>query len=121
MAHSLLMARLTIRIDFADDAAFGPGKARLLELVDQTGSIRRAASSMRMSYRRAWLLLAEIESMMGEPPIETRTGGSGGGGASLTRKGRAMLATYRSLERRATHSVAAELRALSRIARSGGT
>jgi molybdate transport system regulatory protein len=110
------MARLTIRIDLAQDAAFGPGKARLLELVDETGSIRRAAAAMSMSYRRAWLLLQEIESIMGAPVIATRTGGAKGGGASLTKCGRAILDRYRTIEERATRSVVAELRSLSRMA-----
>jgi molybdate transport system regulatory protein len=110
------MARLTIRIDLAPDAAFGPGKARLLELVDETGSIRRAATAMSMSYRRAWLLLRDIETTMGAPVIATRTGGASGGGASLTRCGRAILDRYRTIEERATRSVVSGLRALARMA-----
>ena len=46
------MARLSIRIDLGRETALGPGKARLLELVDAEGSIRGAASAMGMSYRR---------------------------------------------------------------------
>jgi len=110
------MSKLTIRIDVAPGAAFGPGKARLLELIDQTGSIRRAAAQMEMSYRRAWLLLKEIDVMIGTPAIETRTGGAQGGGASLTTVGRAILQHYRAIEGRATESVSAELRSITRLA-----
>ena len=55
------MTRLTIRIDFADGTALGPGKVRLLELVADTGSIRKAAVGMKMSYRKAWLLLKALK------------------------------------------------------------
>lgn len=114
------MTRLTIRIDFAPDAAFGPGKARLLELVDETGSIRRAAADMGMSYRRAWLLLQDIEAVMGAPAVQTRTGGARGGGAALSARGRTMLERYRAIERRAAQSVAADLAQMTRLARNGG-
>lgn len=111
-----LMTRLTIRIDLSEDSAFGPGKARLLELIDDAGSIRRAAAAMGMSYRRAWLLLQEIEMVIGGPPLETRTGGAKGGGASLTKRGRAVLEHYRAIESRAARAVASELQALARLA-----
>lgn len=110
------MSKLTIRIDVAPGAAFGPGKARLLELIDQTGSIRRAAVQMEMSYRRAWLLLQEIDVMIGSPAVETRTGGAQGGGATLTTVGRAVVQHYRAIEARATECVSAELRSLAKLA-----
>jgi len=59
------MARLTIRIDFGNGMALGPGKVRLLELVGETGSIRKAAAGMKMSYRRAWLLLQSLAETFG--------------------------------------------------------
>jgi len=110
------MTRLTIRIDLARNAAFGPGKARLLELIDKTGSIRAAATAMDMSYRRAWLLVQDIEAIIGEPALERRTGGANGGGASLTKRGRTWLERYRSIEKRATRAVANQLHALTRMA-----
>lgn len=113
------MSRLTIRIDFGPDAAFGPGKARLLELVDEKGSIRRAASSMGMSYRRAWLLLKDIESVIGTPAVETRTGGAQGGGTLLSARGRAMLERYRAIEGRAARSAASDLAYLARLTCKG--
>lgn len=107
------MPRLTIRVDFEDEAAFGPGKARLLELIDETGSLRRAAAAMNMSYRRAWLLLKETEAMMKAPVVAARTGGSRGGGTALTPLGRNIVECYRAIEARAEHATAGELRVLS--------
>jgi molybdate transport system regulatory protein len=113
------MARLSIRIDLGSETALGPGKARLLELVDTEGSIRAAAAAMGMSYRRAWLLLQDIEATMGAPVIAAATGGVKGGGASLTKLGRAVVDQYRKIEERATRSVDAELRTLSELAKPG--
>jgi molybdate transport system regulatory protein len=109
------MARLTIRIEFANGRAIGPGKIRLLELVEQEGSIRGAAIAMGMSYRRAWLLIHEMEAMMATPVVVAASGGTGGGGTKLTPRGRAVVDRYRSLEVRAARSVDRELRALSKM------
>jgi molybdate transport system regulatory protein len=114
-AQSCFMARLTIRIDFSQDAAFGPGKARLLEQLDRTGSIRAAAARMDMSYRRAWLLLRDIEKIMGAPVVEAATGGAGGGGTRLNAMGRKLLTRYRAVEKKASASAAKDLRALVRM------
>jgi molybdate transport system regulatory protein len=103
------MHRLTIRIDFADGTALGPGKVRLLELVEETGSIRQAAARMRMSYRRAWLLLQSLAETFGEPLAITATGGKQGGGARLTVSGRKIAAAYRRLEKSAAKAGAEPL------------
>src|SRR5258705_12438592 len=78
------MTRLSIRIDFEGSEAFGPGKVRLLELIEEQGSIRGAAAAMSMSYRHAWLLLQAVEDTFGAPVITTATGGARGGGAKTT-------------------------------------
>ena len=105
------MARLTIRIDLAA-GSIGPGKIRLLEQVAATGSIRKAATAMRMSYRRAWLLLQALEACFGNPLVETATGGKSGGGARLTQAGSAVVACYRRVESRASQSAAKDISAL---------
>src|SRR5215470_10497578 len=103
------MARLTIRIDFEDAEGFGPGKARLLELIDELGSIRSAAMAMHMSYRHAWLLLQSVEDTFGAPVITTATGGAKGGGAKLTELGKTIVAKYRAIETHAARATAGEL------------
>jgi molybdate transport system regulatory protein len=108
------MARLTIRIDFADGTALGPGKVKLLELIAETGSIRKAAVRMKMSYRKAWLLLKALKETFGEPLVEATTGGRAGGGARLTPLGRFVVARYRRLEEAAVRAGASPLAALAR-------
>ena len=92
------MATLSIRIDLAPLGAVGPGKIRLLELVHETGSISAAGRAMDMSYRRAWLLVDELNRSFRQPAVATKLGGSGGGGAALTPFGEELVAHYRDME-----------------------
>jgi molybdate transport system regulatory protein len=61
------MTRLTVRIDFDDDRQIEPGKIKLLELVNSSGSISAAARQMGMSYRTAWLLVDALNRCFREP------------------------------------------------------
>jgi molybdate transport system regulatory protein len=106
------MTRLTIRIDFGNGMALGPGKVRLLELVGESGSIREAARKMRMSYRQAWLLLQSLAETFGDPLVETSTGGRAGGGARLTAPGRLVVTRYRAVERAAAKAGGRQMAAL---------
>jgi molybdate transport system regulatory protein len=82
-------------------------------------SISEAARAMDMSYRRAWLLVADLNQSFSQPVTTTRTGGKGGGFAELTPFGFSLIARYRSIEREAEAAVAEQLEALSaEIARS---
>ncbi len=78
---------------------FGDGKARLLQALDETGSIRGAADSLRMSYRAAWGRLKEMERRLGEPLVVRRAGGRGGGGSELTSLGKELLQRYLDFRR----------------------
>lgn len=78
--------------------AMGPGKADLLELIDETGSISAAAKRMKMSYSRAWNLVDEMNRAFKRPLVESATGGSGGGGAQVTKEGKKALALFRDFE-----------------------
>jgi molybdate transport system regulatory protein len=106
------MARLTIRIDLAQEGAIGPGKIRLLELVGETGSISAAGRAMEMSYRRAWLLIDALNHLFKMPLVATKLGGKSGGGAALTPFGREVVRHYRALEDEAEQAVRPHLRAL---------
>jgi molybdate transport system regulatory protein len=105
-------ARLQWRLRFIldDEIAFGPGKIALLESIEQTGSITRAAREHKMSYRRAWILVDELNQCFDSPVVVTATGGRSGGGAALTDLGREIAELYREAEEIATRSCAAQLR-----------
>ncbi len=91
-------ARLSLRLHFDNGLTFGRGKADLLELIAEAGSISAAGRRMGMSYRRAWALVEEMNTGFAAPLVECSRGGPGGGGAHLTEAGRAVLADYRALE-----------------------
>ena len=91
------MPTTILKIDF-DGRRLGAGKVRLLELIVDTGSISAAAKKMNMSYRRAWLLMDELNHMFGRDVIATAAGGSGGGGAKVTDFGSQVISFFRALE-----------------------
>lgn len=106
------MSRLTLRIDFDANRAIGPGKIKLLELIDALGSIAAAGRQMEMSYRRAWLLVEDLNRCFREPLVASHTGGAHGGGAALTPSGAAIVRHYRAAEAAAHAAGAKHLEAI---------
>ena len=90
--------RLRIRIVFGDTIILGPGKADLLALIRETGSIAAAGRAMSMSYKRAWSLVEEMNAAFRDPLVDSTRGGRTGGGARLTEAGDTVLAHYRRIE-----------------------
>jgi molybdate transport system regulatory protein len=90
--------RLNIRIDLAGGLRIGPGKVAVLEEIARSGSISAAGRALRMSYRRTWELVEDLNTGLGTPVVETAAGGSGGGGTVLTQAGKALIERYRAIE-----------------------
>ncbi len=110
--------RLTLRIDFGSAGSIGPGKIRLLEAIQKTGSISQAGRSLRMSYRRAWLLVDDLNRCFREPVVTTQPGGSRGGGAALAPFGRELIKKYRAIEIQATGAAKRQLHDLESALRA---
>ena len=72
----------------------GDGRARLLEAIDELGSIKKAVGQMGMSYSNAWGYLRDLEAAAGFKFLDRRPGTGPGSGAHLTPKGRAFLARH---------------------------
>lgn len=106
--------RLSIRVDLAGGIRIGPGKVALLEQIGRTGSISAAGRALRMSYRRAWDLVEELNRSFGRPVVTTAAGGSGGGGASLTAAGEAVIEEYRAIEAASEAAARRHITALAR-------
>jgi molybdate transport system regulatory protein len=104
--------RLTVRVDFGADRALGPGKIRLLEAIGKTGSISQAGRSLDMSYRRAWLLVDDMNHCFREAVVTTQPGGAQGGGAALTPFGLELIEKYRLIEAEAMAAAKPQLNAL---------
>jgi molybdate transport system regulatory protein len=90
--------RLSIRLDLASGARIGPGKVAVLEEIARSGSISAAGRALHMSYRRTWELVEDLNRSLGTPVVETAAGGSGGGGAILTRAGKTIVECYRAIQ-----------------------
>ncbi len=106
---------LHLRIDFGGERSLGPGKIRLLELIDETGSISAAGRALKMSYRQAWLLVDELNHMFKEPVVSAQTGGGGGGGTAVTETGKKVVRLYRHMEQRTSDASSPDVRTLSRL------
>ena len=109
-ATHVATARLTLRVDLDEDRAVGPGKIRLLEAIRDTGSITRAGVALGMSYRRAWLLVDDMNNCFREPVVAAQAGGTHGGGAALTPFGTRLIDQYRAIEAEAHTATASRLR-----------
>ncbi|KQM93214.1 ModE family transcriptional regulator [Sphingomonas sp. Leaf22] len=92
---------LKIQIACGDALAMGPGKADLLEAIVAEGSISAAGRALGMSYRRAWLLVDEMNRCFDPVLVETIKGGGRERGAKVSATGLAVLEAYREMEREA--------------------
>ena len=84
-------------IDIDGERFFGPGRAELLELIEETGSISKAAKKMGMSYKKAWAMVDEMNAKATKPYVIAQKGGQKGGGTELTANGKQMLEAYNKL------------------------
>ena len=105
------------RVLCRNDIAVGPGKAELLEHLQETGSIVEAAKRMGMSYMRAWTLIKTMERCFKQPLVKAARGGPKGGGAELTATGQMVLALYHRLQARSLQATQAVWRELQELLR----
>ncbi|MBU6426563.1 MAG: LysR family transcriptional regulator [Rhodospirillales bacterium] len=102
--------RLRLRLNGPQGIILGPGRADLLALIAETGSIAAAGRRMGMSYKRAWGLVESLNASFATPLVETAKGGAAHGGARLTALGEELLAAYRALEEASQTAGAAAIR-----------
>lgn len=106
------MLTLTLRVDLDSTHLLGPGKIRLLESIEEHGSISAGGRALGMSYRRAWLLIDELNGLFRERVVTTQQGGRSGGGAGVTPFGRDLIRRYRAMEAEAAVALAPQLKGL---------
>jgi molybdate transport system regulatory protein len=110
------MTELRLRILF-DEAMLGPGKAELLARIAETGSIAAAGRQMGMSYKRAWMLVEEMNAAFRDPLVTSTRGGPGGGGARLTQAGAEVLRLYHAIVEAARDAAADRIATLEAMLR----
>ena len=87
--------KLKVWVTFGDRLKFGDGRAQLLELIAERGSLRKAAAELGMSYRNAWGYLRELEQAAGFAFLERVPGGGPRSGMRLTEDAKRFLKRYR--------------------------
>jgi molybdate transport system regulatory protein len=109
---------VSLRLRFDGERALGPGKIRLLEAIAHEGSISGAGRALGMSYRRAWMLVDDLNASFRSPLVTTQLGGPKGGGAQLTRLGSDVVRRYRAIEKRIFSASRGDIAALERLVAS---
>jgi molybdate transport system regulatory protein len=79
---------------------FGPGPMELLERIDDTGSINKAAKQMGMSYKKSWEIINRLNKKAAQPLVETRTGGQKGGGSLISPEAKQLIIDYKNLRKK---------------------
>lgn len=91
-------ARFNLWIEHNGVVVLSEWRVKMLEMIDQTGSISRAAEKMNITYHRAWEKLHEMEEGLGYKLINAQVGGAHGGGAELTDTGRELIRKFRAFD-----------------------
>ena len=87
-------------VECGGERFFGAGRIELLQLIDETGSINKAAQRMDMSYKRAWEIVNAFNKHATQPMVVKHAGGKKGGGSSITSEARLLIGFYRQLNQR---------------------
>jgi molybdate transport system regulatory protein len=103
------VVRFRLRVTAGDVIAIGPGKVSLLEAIGETGSLTAAAKNLGMSYRRAWMLLDQLNRSLAQPAVDSAKGGLHGGGSELTATGRRLIELYRRIDSTAARACADDI------------
>lgn len=76
----------------------GEGRVRLLQEIDNTGSISAAAKKLELSYRKAWKMIDVMNQESRLPVVERVSGGKSGGGTRVTAHGIKAIEKYLALK-----------------------
>lgn len=89
-----LKPRYRFWLETEEEWVFGQGAFKLLKGIQEKGSLSGSAKALGMSYRYAWGIIKQIEKKMGVSVLKTYTGGTSGGGSTLTQIGKDLMDTY---------------------------
>ncbi len=92
-----IKSRIWIEAD--DNVLLGEGRVKLLKAIDKTGSLSKAAKSLKISYKKAWTLVDAVNKSAKKPVTESSIGGKGGGGATLTVYGKELIEAFEMINK----------------------
>jgi molybdate transport system regulatory protein len=107
--HVMTDSAACLRLLFPAPLNLGPGKVRLLEAIHASGSIAGGARQLKISYRRAWLMVDALNRAFPAVLVDTAAGGIKGGGARLSPLGEQVLARYGAMHAKAAAAIRGEL------------
>lgn len=90
--------KIYVRDNKNDEPILGRGPIELLEYIKETGSIRKAAINMNMSYVKAHGIIKRMENYLKTEVVKKRIGGIYGGGSELTAIGVKLIESYNKLD-----------------------
>lgn len=96
---------------------FGPGRVELLQKIDESGSINKAAKQMGMSYKKAWEMINALNGQASKPCVITQTGGEKGGGSVITEEAKSLISYHKQLRQRFLAFLEEETRQLKSVQR----
>lgn len=94
--------QLVMRLELSNGASINTRSVELLEAIEAEGSLTRAAISLGVSYRWAWMHVAGINDGLAQPVVVSGNSGLGGSPACVTEFGRAVIERFKSLEEAAS-------------------
>lgn len=97
LLHNSQLIRPEISISLTREKPFFDEKmCMLLELVDETGSVRAACKRMQISYSTGWNIIRTLEEQLARSLISRTQGGAQGGRSTLTEDGQRLMEKYKS-------------------------
>jgi len=87
-------------IECEGEGFLGPGRVELMQRIEKTGSINKAAAEMGMSYKKAWELITALNSQAAKPLVIKQAGGKKGGGSLITEEARILISYYTGLRQK---------------------
>jgi molybdate transport system regulatory protein len=105
----------TLWVECEGERFFGPGRVELLQRIEETGSINKAAKQMDMSYKKAWAMANALNRQAAKPLIITQTGGEKGGGSVVTAEAKELIAYHQKLRERFAAFLHEETKQLSSL------
>ena len=109
-----------IRIDVDQSPAFGTGKIRLLESIQETGNVAKSARALGMSVNKAWLLVHQMNQLLTAPVIHHNTSNNTSNNTSdvLTDTGIKLVKVYRQMETQVQQSAVSGIEVLNSLLKS---